>query len=179
MLGACLKEILDGKVLVSSKPGGGMPLKQRNVMEVEVLDMSPDAAVVNLQRIGSLSGLRGGPWNQRCDYLLIDRDGSRERVLFVELKKSLTEDRTRALEQLRRSLPIWQYLRSICEIHSGAEAAGAETSVQFALIGKKLGQRLDKQHVKSPPQVSVESHRDISVTTFVGSRISFDRLCKG
>ena len=45
--------------------------------------------------------------------------GGQDQAVFVELKKTLDEDQSRAMEQLRRSLPLLDYLLSVCRIHFG------------------------------------------------------------
>ncbi len=35
-------------------------------------------------RVGDLSGVRDGRWKQACDYMLIEQDGEKSRVLFID-----------------------------------------------------------------------------------------------
>ena len=149
-------------------------LRERKVMKVEVLDLSPGAAVVRLDRIGSLSGLHDGIWKRSCDYMIVSPSGDGVHVLFVELKRTLT-DETAYLEQLRRSLPLLKYLLWICRIECRSDPGRLE--VRYAVIAARGSPRLDKQPVRRPGSPQIKKYKDIEVSLhIVGQRIGFDRL---
>ncbi len=120
MFEVCLQKILDQqKILKPIKPDGTVVLREENVMKVEVSNVVSDAVVLNLRKIGSLSGIKDGPWKQTCDYAIVSRGSKKVRVVLVELKKTLNVEETKGFEQLRRTLPLLKYLRSMCTLECG------------------------------------------------------------
>ena len=85
-------------------------------MSVDVTGITHRATTIRVDRLGRLSGLEEGAWDQRCDYLIVVDKGAYYRAAFIELKKTLDEEH-KPREQLRRSLPLLEYLRSLCSIH--------------------------------------------------------------
>ena len=149
-------------------------LEEKKVMKVEITKMPPEAVTTDLNKIGSLSGVKDGDRKKICDYLIVCRNGNESIAILVELKKTLRDDR-KGQEQLRRSLPLLKYLHLICRIESYQKTSEALT-VRYFLIGEKNAARLDKQPVRSNPRIDIEHYRNIDVYTFVGNRISFDKL---
>ena len=87
---ACLRQILHEQILESPKRDGSVTLREKGVMKVEVSGLAADAVAVRLdQKLGSLKGIKDGPWKKQCDYVVVNPAGSTVRVLFVELKKTL------------------------------------------------------------------------------------------
>ena len=174
-----LKEILDAKALRPQPASDGIRLRDKSKMEVEVVNPPPDLTAVAMEKLGRLSGMKDGEWTQVCDYLLVYPQKDKDHAIFVELKKTLREDRGKAMEQLRRSLPFLEYLRSVCEIHFGSEPVSRRIAVRYLLIGERMRPRFDKkQSVNPDPAKNLEKqeYRNIAVTTFVGSRVRFDLL---
>ena len=92
-LASDLTNILKPTKLVPAAPGGGIVLRDgQSRMEVRVVDAPATAAAIRLERIGHSSGLRDGPWKRVCDYLLVVESGDRLHAIFIELKKTLTEE---------------------------------------------------------------------------------------
>ena len=58
-------------------------------------------------------------------------------VIIVELKKTLN-DEDKPNDQLRRSLPIFQYLRFVCEIESEFKIDDSDLVIEYVVIGKRL-----------------------------------------
>ena len=147
-------------------------------MKVEVAGVPSGVTAIDMRRIGNLSGVKYGKWKQSCDYLLVCEFEGKDVAVFVELKKTLGPDQKKGMEQLRRSLPLLEYLRSICRIHHGVKTDNSGVDTRYFLIGEKISQRLDKQRVKSSRGLSTptEKHEDITVNIFVGSRVRFDLL---
>ncbi len=178
-MSAHLKEILDAKALTPQPTNDGIRLREKGVMEVQVVNPPPDLTTVAMKKLGRLSGMKDGEWTQVCDYLLVYPRKGKDHVIFVELKKTLHEGRGKAMEQLRRSLPFLEYLRSVCEIQFGGEPVSRRIAVQYLLIGERTRSRLDKKQSVSPDparKLEKQDYRNIAVTTFVGSRVRFDLL---
>lgn len=174
MLAENLKTILTSKVLAKPNPDSGMTLEEKSVMKVEITQMPPEAVTANLRHIGRLKGVGEGPWRQLCDYLIVCRNGNGSVAIFVELKKNLKDD-NKGQEQLRRSLPILEYLHSVCQIEFDTNN-NEPLTVRYFLIGQKNASRLDKQRVRSDSRIGREQYKNIDVYTFIGSRISFDEI---
>ena len=176
MLSTQLKEILKDRTLVPPKSGRNMVLEEKNVMEVEVTQMPSDATVINMRKVGHLPGVNDGELTQICDYLLISKSEGMDHAVFIELKKTLREDK-KGMDQLRRSLPILEYLRSMYQIHYGVLTNRSALKVRYFLIGTKNDPRIDKQRVRPQIGVEKENYENIEVHTFLGERIRFDLLC--
>ena len=174
MLAENLKTILTRKVLAKSNSDSVTTLEEKSVMKVEITQMPPEAVTANLRHIGELSGVGTGPWRQLCDYLIVCRNGNESVAILVELKKNLKGD-NKGQEQLRRSLPLLKYLRSVCHIEFDKNRHETLT-VKYFLIGQKNASRLDKQRVRSDSRIGREQYKNIDVYTFIGSSISFDEI---
>ena len=173
-----LVDILKDRVLVSPNAEGSIILREPPAkMEVEIPHCPSSIIVINVNKLNHLSMLKGGHCTKVCDYLLIAKQDSGINACFVELKKTLTNDRSQ-LEQLRRSLPILEYLQSICAIHYEDKSWSTALNIHYNLIAEKLHRRLDKQSVRSAPQngLDVECYKGIKVRKFVGSRFVIDWL---
>ena len=139
-------------------------------MSVKITDVSSSYTTIRLT--GYLSALESGPgcgWNQICDYMLIDDLGDKCHVVLVELKKTLNDDRNKAFEQLRRSLPMADYLLSVC----GVELRTSwQCTVSYVLIAEKQANRFDKQRVRLQPGLRKrEPYDGIEVSVFVGATV--------
>ncbi len=145
-------------------------------MSVDVTGITHRATTISVHRLGRLSGLEEGPWDQRCDYLIVVDKGASYRAAFIELKKTLDEDH-KPREQLRRSLPFLEYLRSLCSIEFEGGAL-SDVEVRYAVIGERGQHRLDKQTVKARPgqPVWTRLHRGISVSAFLGPTVPLAAL---
>ncbi len=94
--------------------------------------------------------------------------------MFVELKETL-RDHDDAREQLRRSLPILEYLRSMCGV---GDLVKPDVSVRYVILASRDAKRLDKQRTRVIPSeaIRVERYRGIDVRSFVCERISIGNL---
>ena len=177
MIAAQLKEILNHKALTSPAPEGCVRLREPRVMEVEVVELPPDVTVIAVEKLGRLSGLKQGEWLQTCDYLLVFSRGGQNHAVFVELKKTLDGDRSQAMEQLRRSLPLLDYLLSVCEIHF--DGVTSRIAIRYLLIGERMRSRFDRRPSVNPDperNLLTQKHKNITVSTFVGARLPLDSL---
>ena len=145
-------------------------------MSIDITGVRWHVTTIHIDRLGRLSGLNQGDWDQKCDYLVVIDRGGTCRATFIELKKTLDET-SKPLEQLRRSLPFLEYLRSLCCIHFD-DAAPPDVEVRYAVIGKRGQQRLDKQAVKARPgrPVWTKPHRGITVSAFLGPTVPLTAL---
>ena len=172
-LAAQIAPILKDGLLVPIRDGW-VELREPKVMTVVVAGLPDGAAVIDMRKIGSPSGIRDGPWKQSCDYLLVCRTGGGvDEVVFVELKRTLT-DEEKAKEQLRWSLPYLDHLRSVCRIEYGASPG--RVPVRYVIVGKRTTPYLAKQRVSGDPALPNVSYQGITVHRLVGSRLHFSWL---
>ena len=169
----CLREVVSDRWQRSPDSEGNVTLKEPRVMSVQVSELSQYSVVVRPHKL-SLSGVKNGPWKQSCDFIIVNPHGDTVRVLFIELKHTLNNER-KGLEQLRWSLPRLEYLRSLCHIHCGDRLERFE--VHYVLIGKKGSPRFDKQPVRSAGSPETIQHKGIEVGLHIVSRhVRFSRL---
>ena len=150
-------------------------VERRAKMSVVVVGIETRATAIHIDGL-ALSGLEDGGWNQKCDYLLVLRYDATYCGVFVELKKTLT-DEEKPLEQLRHSLPFLEYLCSLCCIHF-EDGAPPDVEARYAVVGERGQLRLDKQAVKARPgqPVWTKSHRGISVSALLGPTVPLAAL---
>lgn len=169
----CLTRILRSDLLEDEPTQEGeITLRERQAnMKITITGVSSTITTIRLNRTGHLSALASdgsGGWNRICDYLLIDDLGDECRVILVELKKTL-QDRNKAFEQLRRSLPMADYLLSVCGVELRASWSRI---VSYVLIAEKKANRFDKQPVRHRPEPrKPESYDGIEVSVFVGTTV--------
>ena len=151
--------------------------RQRNQEDtrVELIGVSPPFLAVRMNRLNHLSALKPVKerWNQICDYLLIGQSNGRSYAVFVELKTTLGEKtETKGKEQLLRSLPILEYLLSVCAAEYGSSER-SNLTVRYALIARKEHSRIYK---RQPQRGRQETYKSIRVTTFVEPTVHFRAL---
>ena len=131
---------------------------------------------IRINRLRHLARLKEGAWKKICDYLLITARGGTYCAVFVELKETLRENDD-AREQLRRSLPILAYLRSVCAVEDRSEP---DVSVRYVILASRDAKRLDKQRIRNNPSEAIreERYRGIDVRSFACERISIGNLAK-
>ena len=172
---ACL---LKERVLVKPDESGTIILHEQTAeMEVEIPNTPSSLIAINLRQADHLSMLKDGEWRRICDYLLITASEGKLFACFVELKKTLTE-KLAYREQLRRSLPMLKYLRSVCAIQYGDQRFGPECAVTYNVIASRQGVRIDKQRVRTDPSrwPEVDAYKGMEIRRFVGSRIPVRKL---
>lgn len=179
MLTEHIKEILENRALVLPTNGSIILheiLPDNKVMKVEVTGIPSGVIAIDMDRIGHLQkGVKNSDCKQICDYLLVCEFDDRDVAIFVELKSTLNLDEKKPMEQLRRSLPLLDYLRSVCRIHHGLKSYRS-VDARYSLIGAKNSPRFDKQSVRPGNVLTTEAHADIRIRTLVGSRVRFDLL---
>lgn len=179
-LGLTLGRLLKDRVLVSPKKDGSIVLQERSAnMEVAITNASYSLIAINVKRLNHLSMIKDGECRKICDYLLIAELEGQYHASFVELKKTMNQE-TDHREQLRRSLPILEYLRSVWEVEHQRDSWSEGATVRYNLIAKRQHPRIDKQRVRRTPRdwPEVETYKDIEVRKFVGSRLAASQLLK-
>ena len=177
----CMKKIIDDGYLRYAISEGPRIVeleekdKQSN-MRITIREVP--ASFLAIQMTGHLSqlkrGKKGQDWNKICDYLLIYQEEDEHHAIFIELKKSLA-DKESSKKQLKRSLPILDYLRSVCKIESGVEEE--ILSVKYVLIAEKSSDRLDKQRTKVKPSEMIEENYDgISIGILTETNFALNTL---
>ena len=131
---------------------------------------------IRMNRLRHLARLRDGAWKKICDYPLITALDGTYCAVFVELKETLRETDD-AREQLRRSLPILEYLRSVCTVE---DLIKPDVSVRYVILASRDASRLDKQRTRITPfePIREERCRGIDVRSFVYERISIGSIAK-
>ena len=173
-LAAILKEPLlkgpvDGSIELREKRRG-MP-----DMRVRIIGATIAVTRIHLEKVGHVPGLRdGAPGRKICDYALLAESGDGIHATLIELK-STRNDEEEPREQLRRSLPVLEYLRSACDVERGTDGT-RKMSVEYALVFEKEQARtLSMQRVRREAPVT-ERYRNITVRTFVGNAVPFPSL---
>lgn len=146
--------------------GGG------NGMTVNVVGDSSMVAIrlsTDSRRMGILQNIHGR--NFVCDYLLFGKVNSAWHAIFVELKKTESNEE-HPNKQLRWSLPILDYVRQTCELVFEREIM--RPKVHYAILFQRGSRRLDKQSVKeSKHRFEVREWKGISIRRFIGQRVRF------
>ena len=177
-LSGALACLLKDRALVTPNSEGIIILEERSAsMRVEIPNPPESLVTINVSKLSHSSMLKDGEWKRICDYLLVGEHESKLYACLVELKKTLT-DEPGSREQLRRSLPLFEYLRSVCEVHFGSRGWPEGLTVRYNLIAERRNNRLDKQRVRRSPNdwPEVELYEDIEVRKFVGTRIAVSNL---
>lgn len=144
-------------------------------MQVRVTQVPSTTTVISLVKASQHPILRvsaGQSWHRICDYVLVDEAKDGCRVTLVELKSTL-QKRTEGLEQLRRSLPLAEYLMGVCEVEL---QSSWPRRFNYALIAEKRTNRLDKQPVQLHADTTVEDYMGIRAFVGVGTRFDFGAL---
>lgn len=118
----------------------------------------------------------GRDWRKLCDYLLVCESEDRAEVVLVELKRSFTlTNEENALEQLRRSLPVWRYLSAACAVQGEAgESPGIP--VRYAAVYSRADQRLGKEKPRTAGQVWTTTWHGIRVSEIVAGSVRLSEL---
>ena len=174
-----LSNILKDDVLEKiSRVDKSVKLKEPDAdMSVQVTGISLSISTIIISKVGHLSCLKDGKLKQKCDYLLITKINDKNYAIFIELKKTLSEE-DKPKEQLRRSLPLLDYFLSVCKIEYGNIP---KVQLKYAIIAEKNNKRLDKQTTRVMPSkpVSKENHKSIEVMKFITPKISISELVRG
>ena len=177
----CMKKIIDDRYLRYAISEGPriIELEEKDKgSEMKVVIREVPASLLAIQMAGHLSQLKrdkkGQDWNRICDYLLIYQEEDKHHAVFIELKMSSDKKKLGA-EQLRRSLPVLDYLCSVCKIESGVEEK--ILSVKYVLIAEKISDSLDKQWIKAKPSETIkERYKEILVRISTETEVALSTL---
>ena len=86
------------------------------------------------------------------DYLPVAEVSGRTHAILVELKATWDP---RAREQVRRSLPLLAYLRTVCEVERETLFDDGEIETGYLIICE--GRRLNEQTLRAGPARTVDS----------------------
>ena len=173
-----LRNILRPDVVSLAAEDDSIELRERRAgMRVRITGLPGTSIVIRTERVGHASKLSDGSWRQICDYLLVVELGDQTHAVFLELKKTQTQEE-KPREQLRRSLPLLNYLRSVWEIESRAPLNEHEMSVHYSILFERTKSKLPKQPVKADPtrRAKVEKYNGIIIRTFIGTPVPFASL---
>lgn len=151
-------------------------------MQVEITDIHPDTVAIrtvpNVCQLGLLR--KEGNLRKICDYILIGRIGNTWHAVLIEMKKTLADaDEERPKEQLRRSLPLLEYILCVCKIEFLETDSRPEIS--YLLLSEKYHPRFAKQNVKPTRTGFVDRilWKSIEIRRFVGHRFKYSDLVGG
>ena len=168
-----IQSLLEGKAIVPIKNNGFL-LREKKVMTVKVVEVHNDVTVINLNKIGSLGGVKS-IYHSRCDYLILCQSCTAVTAIFVELKKTLSQER-KALEQLRSASPYLSFLTDLARVVGTVEQQLPSIAVQHVLIGSRVTPLLNKLRLGDPQALPDETYCGITVRRLVGLRHRFSKL---
>lgn len=177
-LSTCLKKILKaGLILPASGQIDSVKLRgdkqSRMQAELVVHDSFTSVTAIRMDKMSHWPGLKGeGQWNKICDYLIIAQHKTQSYAIFVELKKTFSGNDAYK-EQLRRTAPLWEYLRTVCRVEEQRQFPNVKK--RHVAIFERVGDRFNKQPVRAR-QYAVENYKGIRVKTFIASTILFSQL---
>lgn len=175
-LGACLKKILEERcILPLNGTDDTIKLRDRaSGMQVELMLNGSSASIttIRMNTMSHLSRLRQGRWNKICDFLVIAQYRTKSYAIFVELKRTFRDDDV-PKEQLRRTAPLWEYLRAVCRVEE--QDPLPKTEEIYIAVFENVSDRFNKQPVKVR-QYTGERYKGINIKTFNSSPISFSQL---
>lgn len=176
-LGDILRRGLAPEVVCSRGPREMLLLEEKQVdqqVELDTEDWSVTA--LDVRRGGHLGIVQAKDWRLQCDYLLVCESGDEIQVVLIELKLSFSSSQeAKALEQVRRSLPLWSYLATACAVDEQGEERPS-VAVRYAAIYSRIGERLAKQGLTSVGRGWTESWRGIEVKEIATSRLALSEL---
>ena len=173
-----LREVLSPSVLVPHNGKGTVSLREQQAgMLVEVIGLPQCSVTIAIQKISHLSKLSTGRLTKRCDYLIVSQIDQYIYASFIELKTTMTNEEE-PKEQLRRSLPIFEYLISVSEIEYEFSILKSDISISYAIIARRYSERFDKQRVKIGPATTQqkEMYRGIAISKNIGTTMQFNTL---
>lgn len=172
-----LAGVLKPAVLLSSESDEVELEDGQSGMKVRLLGLPARFIVVHLETVGHSGHLRDrgaehrGHLRRACDYLLVVESDDDVHLILIELKETLRDDKPK--DQLRRSIPLRDYLRSVCRVEYEQAQDAYQTSVHYCIVCEKISKKLDKRRVRAAPEqvVRAENYKDITVRTFVGTSV--------
>ena len=171
-----LAGVLKPGVLLSS--GNEVELEDgQSGIKVKLLGLPARFIVVHLETVGHSGHLRDrgaerrGHLRRACDYLLVVESGDDVHLVLIELEETLRDEKPK--DQLRRSIPLRDYLRSVCRIEYEEAHDPYRTSVHYWIVCEKTSRKLDKRRVRAAPEqvVREDNYKDITIGIFLGTSV--------
>lgn len=144
-------------------------------MSFKITDMPASSMAVKIGRLGHINGLKDGGWKQICDYLLVIPIGDDWFTVLIEMKKTLS-DENKAKEQLIRTIPVFEYLKSLCEIET---QQSWRVVTHYVVIAERASVRLAKERIKVKSGAQPyrrEEYRGIQIGFVVGDSLGAEAL---
>lgn len=178
-INSVLESVLIEDVLETPSKDQTITLQEKDAnvdMEVKIVTQSASVIAIRMSAKNHLPIMQDGPWNQVCDYLLVVESADEIHAVFIELKKTLTQEK-KPREQLRRSLPFLAYLLSVCKIENSSIQTTSLNTTYF-ILGKKLNEKIDKESVRINPDRTIEKeqYEEIEISTSTRKRFTLDEL---
>lgn len=176
----CLKKQVLDSMPCKSEQSQELELVEEMKKKVMKVRITGTGDLVWAMRIRTQDALKPaslkGDCGLSCDYLIIVQSGGNDYVVFVEMKSTWgRKTRNKGREQLRRSLPLWDYLCSVCKIECGI---APKVSVKYVLIAEKENERFARRTTRkvSSSGAFIEEYRNIMVKTLIGNSFPIGRL---
>ncbi len=172
-----LRDVLEPRRLLMLEQGdedglARLVLRDRQSEAVFAITAMPTSAtIVNFDSMKHLAGIRetkGSQLKKICDCLIVLRNDERYEAVLVEMKKTMRHGDETAKEQLRRSLPLLKYLKSVCAIEYRSKPS---VRVHYAVVAYQRSDRFPKQGIRNSlgSRSADEDYEGIRVRTIVGS----------
>ncbi len=170
---------LNEKVIEALEDNGNcVTLREKSAnMRVKVVGLSESVTAIRLgstaRRLSHIGYLKDGTRKKICDYLLLGKIGGEEHAIFIELKKNLGSSGNPE-EQLLRSLPLLEYLLSVCDVEKGRKAT--RPRICYALVFDDI--RLLKPSLRPNPSGMIDEvkHKTIKIRRFRGKELNLSDI---
>ncbi len=173
-LNSILEKVLKEDALLK-KRNDDLILRERQAnMIVQVVGAPVLVTAIRLNKFSHFSVLKNdNSRTTKCDYLLIVELDGTIHAIFIEMKKTFTQE-NEPREQLRRSRPFLAYLLSVCEIENEF-ILDPKPIEKYVIIAEKFSERFDKQRVK-PNNIPTEHYKGIEIRNIVKTTVSLADL---
>lgn len=174
-LNLMLEKVLKEDAL--KKGNGDLSLRESKAkMTVRVVDALVPVAAIRLNKFSHFSALKSdNSRTTKCDYLLIVELDGTIHAIFIEMKKTFSQE-IEPREQLRRSRPFLAYLLSVCEIENEL-ILEPKPIEKYVIIAEKFSERFDKQRVNvKPKNIPTEQYKGIKIKNIVKTTVSLAEL---
>ena len=175
--GEVLRRGLDRTAVACRGPREILSLvEKQNGMRVELDTEGWRVTAIDVQKNCHPKIVTGRDWRKLCDYLLLCEAEERVEVFLVELKQRLTPaHEENALEQLRRSLPVWRYLSTACAVQEEVEESPG-IPVRYAAVYSHADEHIAKEGPRIAGQVWTTTWHGIRVREIVAGSVGLSDL---
>ena len=180
-LAETLKKGLGPKIVQNYEPNSRVPLAEKQKQKQYSMTVEIDAedwrvTTIRMPESCHPKFVIGKDWKMLCDYFLLCERDDEVQILLVELKRTLnTEHESKAMEQLRRSLPLWRYLHTAAAVDSKSGMSGV-VPVRYVAIYSQTDNRFPKEEFRGPTRCRRREWRGIGVREVVATSVSLSEL---